>query len=594
MTSARLDQIAHQAAADEIRSARDLGNLSAAIERCKAAIQAMPDDPFFSRVFADLLFEQKKYEEAFIALADYLSVTPISQKKQFALRYARFRRVFSKEKMAHYAKLLSAAISEANIEKNLAFWAKNLIRPDLSIDQPLKQTDIPQLADFLSKLNDDANFFAVAKQEKEIEEKYHDGLLRLLDGHILNRQRALATFRIDLFCASIYERFQRHNEALKVLSEILHIRLDPVAARTLFRICRLVGNYDHVDELLAREPSLAKTNEFNVLYELVYYYESRGEFRQLQNVLRKIEQSFGQNLPVLRTLKNFFIRFGLLEDAQRLEPKILAFYSKSGKSSKFLDTLAESDAEVTSKMQQLYSELEHQKQLAAISDLTTGISHELGQPITNIRYTIQFYRRLLEKKLTKEGVFAVFDSILEETKRMGGLIGRLSPLTSSKAVLETFDVMERISSRIRTEQARLQEGKISVRATPPTAVFLHGDPVKFDQLVSNLLLNSIDAILERKTPGKNEIRINVSQDEKEISIGFSDTGIGIPPRNRNTIFDPFFSTKPPGKGEGLGLFIVWNLLKMQGGTISVDPDYENGAKMNIRIPANSENIEKVH
>ena len=74
------------------------------------------------------------------------------------------------------------------------------------------------------------------------------------------------------------------------------------------------------------------------------------------------------------------------------------------------------------------------------------------------------------------------------------------------------------------------------------------------------------------------------QSMTETLIEFSDTGIGIPYKNRNSIFDPFFSTKPPGKGEGLGLFIVWNLLKMQGGTIAVDNDYNQGAKFNIRIP----------
>jgi signal transduction histidine kinase len=274
-----------------------------------------------------------------------------------------------------------------------------------------------------------------------------------------------------------------------------------------------------------------------------------------------------------------------LEEAQKIEPTILGLYkNKSGKPSRFLDSLAESDAEVVSKIQQLYSKLEHQEQLAAISDLTTGISHELGQPITNIRYTIQFYRRILEKNLSKEVVFSVFDSILEETKRMGGLIGRLSPLTSTKSVFEIFDIMIRIQNRVKAEHVRLQEEKIVVKVLPKTPIMIYGDPVKFDQLISNLLLNSIHAIRDRKDSKINEINISVKQSKTETLIDFSDTGIGIPYKNRNTIFDPFFSTKPPGEGEGLGLFIVWNLLKMQGGTIAVDTEYKQGAKFKIRIP----------
>ena len=167
---------------------------------------------------------------------------------------------------------------------------------------------------------------------------------------------------------------------------------------------------------------------------------------------------------------------------------------------------------------------------------------------------------------------------------MGGLIRRLAPLTSSRGVLEKFDVMDRIRRRVEGEEPRLQEGMIDVTIAPKRPVWLVGDPVKFDQLLSNLILNSIDAIDERKEIRENKIDISIEDSEQEIRIAFSDTGMGIPIGNRNKIFDPFFSTKPPGKGEGLGLFIVWNLLKMLGGRISVDVKHKNGARFLINIP----------
>jgi len=229
--------------------------------------------------------------------------------------------------------------------------------------------------------------------------------------------------------------------------------------------------------------------------------------------------------------------------------------------------------------------------LAAISDLATGISHELGQPITNIRYTIQFYKKLFDKNLTKDGVFNVFNSVLEETDRMGALVNRLAPLTSSKSVIEQVDVIDRVRKRVNAENPRLVESRISVSVSPQKPIFIQSDPIKVDQLISNLLLNSIDAIRERKSPGKNQIDIRVEDKAKEIHLYFSDNGIGIPIANRNKIFDPFFSTKPPGKGEGLGLFIVWNLLKMQGGRISVDPEYKRGARFVITIPKRMPSLE---
>jgi signal transduction histidine kinase len=125
----------------------------------------------------------------------------------------------------------------------------------------------------------------------------------------------------------------------------------------------------------------------------------------------------------------------------------------------FQITHSENFAEALALINALYSELEHQKQKAAFSDLAFGISHELGQPITNIRYTIQYYRKLFEKTISTDLVFNIFDSILEETERMGRLINRLAPLTSRQSVIEPFDLMTIIQNRVKAESTRLQNLK---------------------------------------------------------------------------------------------------------------------------------------
>jgi signal transduction histidine kinase len=588
-TSARLlpaSDFNSAASAEQIRGLRESGQIAAAIALCQDAAARSPDKPFFTRILGDLYFAAGDYASAFVSLADYLAIAPPSQRRHFATRYSRFRRLLGVEAMSRYSTMLDAALVEAKMDPRVVSWARGLLRQDLPL-RSLPATTDPSATEFLSLLHDDANFYRLARLEKQIEAENPAILAQILDEVILNRERQLTTFRIDLFCSSIYERWERYDAALKIVSELLIVKTDHVATRALFRFCRLLENYDAADELLTRDTNLIKTDEFNVLYELIYYFEFKDDFRQVQNLLRKIEKRFGQNLSVLRTVRNFYVRFGLLDDAKRMDAAILELSrSRGGKtdSGRFIETLAESEAGVTSKIQQLYSELEHQRQLAAISDLTTGISHELGQPITNIRYTIQFHRRQFEKGVSRDKVLGVFDSILEETARMGGLISRLSPLTSSRSVTETFNVVDRIRARVQAEKVRLDENRIHVRIVAAPSILLTSDPVKFDQLLSNLLLNSIDAIAERRNPSANEIRIEVHEAEDQIQLSFMDTGVGIPFKNRNTIFDPFFSTKPPGKGEGLGLFIVWNVLKMQGGTIAVDTSYKNGAKFDIAMP----------
>ncbi|WP_288492883.1 ATP-binding protein [Paracidovorax oryzae] len=583
-----------KALSDQIRVARDSDDLDRAVALCRKAIHSDEKSPFFRRLLADLLFEQRDFSGAFIALADYLSVAPTSQRAHFAKRYARFRRVLSPEEMATYVSQLDSALSDEKINIELAGWAKRLIQNDLPV-VPINPYS-PLGSEFLEKIGDDAHFDRVVKLGRHLEQQAPAVLSKVLDDIILPRLRRMSTYRIDQFCASIYERWEKYDSALIIVSELLLLKDDPVATRSLFRICRLTLNYERADALIARRPHLLKSDEFNVLYELIYYFEERDDFAQVEAVLRKIEGRFKQNLPVLRTVRNFYVRFGMLEHAKSAEAAILdlsrRLATKDG-SADLLATVAESESEVmTSKMEELYSELEHQKQLAAISDLTTGISHELGQPITNIRYTIQFYKRLFQRGMTPEQVMTVFDSVLEETNRMGGLISRLSPLTSSRSVIEKFDVIDRIKTRFAAETARLSAESISVKLPHKSPIFIEGDPVKFDQLVSNLLINSIDAIRERKESRPNIIEVSVAEKGNEVHMTFSDTGTGVPFKSRNTIFDPFFTTKPPGKGEGLGLFIVWNLLKMQGGSIAVDRDYRKGAQFNIIMKKYS-NIKEV-
>lgn len=574
-----------------IRMRQAEGALDAAIETCLSALKVAPQNIVLRRLMVDLLFQSKNFQEAFVALGDYLSYIGPNRKQiaEFAKRYRRFRRVLTPSQMENYAQILKSAISLDHINKIVSAAVRQVIAEDLSP----KFTEIGEMEKkFLIAISDDSKFEQFVRMERAIEEQ--EGIERLaplLDQNILRRRRSSKTYRIDLYCASIYERLKALDSASKILRELLQEKFDAIATRSLFRISRLRRDYSHVDELLAANPDLTRSRDFNVLYELVYYFEAKNDFDAVQTTLRNIDRSFSNNLPVKRTVRNFYIRFGMPDEAKRLEREITQIYLKrkgfEGEG-KYEAAVKETEMEVASKVQDLYSQLEHQKQLAAISDLTTGISHELGQPITNIRYTIQFYSRLFEKNVSKQAIDKVFGSILEETERMGGLIRRLAPLTSSRSVVESFDVTERIRKRVDAESPRLTENQIVTSVSPKYAVMLHADPVKFDQLISNLLLNAIDAIIEKGPifgrAQTHRINIQVETEANELKISFSDTGIGVPFANRNKIFDPFFSTKAPGKGEGLGLFIVWNILKMLGGRIAVDSKYKEGARFIASIP----------
>ena len=427
-----------------------------------------------------------------------------------------------------------------------------------------------------------------------LEKKNSDELERLLNEYILDDSKKILNYAFSRHCISFYEKRENYPNALKLADKLLNIKLDSIVARTYLRICRNINDYEKSCVLLTRHPIILKSGDFNILYELVYFYEWQKNEEQVDYTLRLIERNGTSSIAIQKTVKNFYLRFGHLEDADRVDKYITSMYSKNKanpknlKNTKNQDAVEESQAFIWSTIKDLYSKLEHEQQIAAIADLTRGISHELGQPITNIRYTVQFYSKIFKEQLSKTEVMEVFSSILEETERMGGLIRRLSPITSSRNTIENIDLVERINKRVTAEKAKTYKHRIVINITPKTPIYFLLDPVKFDQIITNLLINSIDAIASkskgRRDHQKKQIFISIAEDPQFVKIFFTDTGTGIPLENREKIFDPFFTTKPTGKGEGLGLFIVWNLIKALGGDIKLDTKYRHGTRFTIIFP----------
>ncbi|MBC8433850.1 MAG: HAMP domain-containing histidine kinase [Desulfobacterales bacterium] len=568
---------------ERILALRNEGKISEAIEVCKEAIDKFPEDNPYSMIAGDLYYGLGDYNSSKELYMDFLRKMPASKNlfNEFANRYYKLKRVIPIEEFNAYNLELYSELEKGKVKEQNKLHCTNLILNELEQTYILdNETD--QVVDLL---NSDRNFVEATNRIKKLESTDSIRLELLLDRYILNRGRSATTFRVDGFCASVYEKIGKLNKALKISEEILLVKLDPVVMRTLFRICRKIGSYESANSILLKHPSILNLLDFNVLYELVYYFEYLDNYEKVYSTLKRIERNGAESIPIQKTVKNFYLSFGLLDDANRVSYHIDDLYSKKGEIDfKYSNELYESEAEFGSKMKELYSKLEHQKQLAAICDLSSGISHELGQPITNIRYTIQYYKRLFEKKLDKKIVITVFDSILEETRRMGRLVQRLSPITSSKSIDENFDIIERIKIRLNSESTRIKQKNILVRINPSEPIFYFGDPSKFDQVISNLLLNAISSIRYSKRHGTNRIDIYVSKTEEKILITFTDTGKGIPLKYRGKIFDPFFTTKPPGKGEGLGLFIVWNIVEYFGGDVELDPKYRNGARFNISLP----------
>lgn len=571
---------------DQIKEYRQVGDLKAAIETCLLATKEYPDEGFFFMILGDLYFQDQVYDQATKAYIVYLTkISSALNVNNFLKRYARLKTVLEPQNIIQLHQQVISICEEPENASKFFGKVEEVIKYDY--ESAHLEDDINNIEAILNKKNFSFQEFLDSMNQLESLDKRK--ITFILDKTILNKTRNQKTLAAGKYSISLYEKFGEHKKAIQIATSILEIQKDPVIIRALFRLCRKINNYLAADIALSKHPDILKLNDFNILYELVYYFESQNDLEQVNNVLVKMEENAPNSIPIMQTIINFSLKFGMVEKASALREKIKARSSKNQKTTinetKYSQVLKESEEGIWSKIQELYSELDHQKQLAAISELTTGISHELGQPITNIRYTIQFYRELLKRENNIATVIKVFDSVLEETERMGNLIKRLSPLTSSKSLVQEFSVVELIKKRINAEEARLRKEKIKVHVdAAEEIVSVVFDPVKFEQVISNLLLNSIYSIKENSRGEERFINIKLNDHKDRVSLIFEDNGRGVPFEARRKIFEPFFTTKPPGEGEGLGLFIIWNILKMQGGAITLDPNYTTGARFIITIP----------
>jgi len=118
-----------------------------------------------------------------------------------------------------------------------------------------------------------------------------------------------------------------------------------------------------------------------------------------------------------------------------------------------------------------------------------------------------------------------------------------------------------------------------VREIAPDKNTIWSDPSQLRQVLINLLTNAIYAT---NVGGKITIRLEAM--DETITLIVQDTGQGIPKENLNKIFEPFFSTKPPGEGTGLGLFVTRGIVEKLGGIIEVTSKLGNGASFYIMLP----------
>jgi C4-dicarboxylate-specific signal transduction histidine kinase len=249
--------------------------------------------------------------------------------------------------------------------------------------------------------------------------------------------------------------------------------------------------------------------------------------------------------------------------------------------------LRETTAEMQRREQELRDKQEQLVQagkLATLGELTTGVAHELNNPLNNTALFVANAIDMIDLGVTDKGqILRELRQAMEQVRKATQIIthlrtfGRAAPVTREPIALGP--VIERALSLVQ-EQLRLHEIEVTLDLGPEEPMVV-GNPIQLEQVFINLLTNARDAVLD--SPRK-VIRISASVGVAVVEVAFVDTGHGIPPGFEQRIFDPFFTTKDVGKGTGLGLSIAYGIVKEHGGTIAVESTPGEGATFRIHLP----------
>jgi two-component system NtrC family sensor kinase len=230
------------------------------------------------------------------------------------------------------------------------------------------------------------------------------------------------------------------------------------------------------------------------------------------------------------------------------------------------------------------------EKLASIGVFSSGVAHELNNPLNNISLTLDTLREEFDSLSTNEAK-EMLANIIKQADRASSVVRNLLDFSRDTSTLpgDEIDIRQVIDSTVKLVGNQLKLENIQLDLDFPDNLSpVQGDFQQLQQVFLNLFLNSIYSISD-----SGLVTIEAQEDSTGmIRIDFSDTGCGIPPDKLETIFDPFFTTKPLGDGTGLGLSIVHNIIWKHNGLIEVKSKIGRGTTFSIFLPVADRKINK--
>lgn len=216
------------------------------------------------------------------------------------------------------------------------------------------------------------------------------------------------------------------------------------------------------------------------------------------------------------------------------------------------------------------------RRLVAITSLTSGVAHEIKNPLNSIALRLELLRARVAAGAEVDGEI---DVLSQEVTRLDRVVKTFldftRPVEMAMEVISPATLCQEVLDFVQPEA---EAASVKTELVPPVGVLtIRGDADLLKQALMNIVKNSIEAM-----PDGGTLTVTVSSRKGECEIAIKDTGTGIPPETREKIFQLYFSTKE--KGTGIGLAMTFRAVQLHGGSISVESESGQGTTFLIRLP----------
>jgi PAS domain S-box-containing protein len=220
------------------------------------------------------------------------------------------------------------------------------------------------------------------------------------------------------------------------------------------------------------------------------------------------------------------------------------------------------------------------ERLAAMGAMIGGVAHELNNPLTSILGVSE----LLQDSQTTDAAQKQIAILQQQARRAAEIVKNLTYFSRPQSPGQTrVNLAEVVERTLNLHAYSLRKNSITVDfLREPGLPYVQGDPHQLMQVFLNVILNAEQAIREARDRGTLRIRLGTSGGS--VWASFLDDGPGIPPDILASVFDPFYTTKRPGRGTGLGLSICKSVMKEHNGTIEAANAPGGGAVFTVTLP----------